>query len=404
MDIAANIWKLYLIKMSKWFMVFMPIVVLFFQSNGLSLREVMTINAIYSLSTAFFEIPSGYFSDRFGRKYSIALGTLFITLQFFVYSWSFDFWSMSIGAAIGGFGASFISGSDSALLYDSLCFLGRKDDYLKWEGRSYAIGTFSEAVAAVIGGWLAYYFSLRYPIYIQVGISIVGFVTALTLIEPPVHKDDNRGNWEQIKLILSYTFIKNIKLRFFIFLTSVFGLGSLLLAWFAQPYFDLKDIQENFIGYLWASLNITVAVFALNAYRVNKIISDKKLVILILIGFILGYLVLGYYGSNLLWLGLSAMFFMYALRGLAIPTFLNLINKNTPSEMRATVLSIRGFCVRILYALIAPFLGWLADVYTVMEVFLFIGLLILGASIIAIGLYSLILKDGYNNDSKIVEQ
>ena len=82
MDIAANIWKLYLIKMSKWFMVFMPIVVLFFQSNGLNLREVMTINAIYSLSTAFFEIPSGYFSDKFGRKHSIIIGTLFITFQF----------------------------------------------------------------------------------------------------------------------------------------------------------------------------------------------------------------------------------------------------------------------------------------------------------------------------------
>ena len=118
MDIAAIIWKLYLIKMSKWFMVFMPIVVLFFQSNGLNLREVMTINAIYSLSTAFFEIPSGYFSDKFGRKHSIIIGTLFITFQFLVYSWSFDFWSMSVGAVIGGLGASFISGSDSALLYE----------------------------------------------------------------------------------------------------------------------------------------------------------------------------------------------------------------------------------------------------------------------------------------------
>ncbi|MDC0230480.1 MFS transporter [Aureispira] len=400
MDIAANIWKLYLIKMSKWFMVFMPIVVLFFQSNGLNLREVMIINAIYSLSTAFFEIPSGYFSDKFGRKHSIILGTLFITLQFLAYSWSFDFWSMSVGAVIGGFGASFISGSDSALLYDSLCIIDRKEDYLKWEGRSYAIGTFSEAVAAVIGGWLAYYFSLRCPMYVQVGISFVGLITAFTLVEPPVQNDHNRGNWEQIKLILSYTFIKNIKLRFFIFITSVFGLASLLLAWFAQPYFDLKDIQENYIGYLWAALNITVAVFSLNAHHANKIISEKKLVFVILLGFTMGYCVLGYYGGNILWMGLSAMFVMYALRGLAAPTFLSLINKNTPSEMRATVLSIRGFCVRILYAIIAPILGWVADVYTVMEAFLLIGLLIAGASIIALGFYSLILKDSQNDDSK----
>jgi hypothetical protein len=173
-----------------------------------------------------------------------------------------------------------------------------------------------------------------------------------------------------------------------------------LLAWFAQPYFDIKNIEENYIGYLWAALNITVAVFSLNAHHANKISSDKQLVFVILIGFTLGYSVLGYYGGDVLWLGLSAMFVMYALRGLATPTFLNLINQNTPSEMRATVLSIRGFCVRILYATIAPLLGWVADVFTVMEAFLLIGLLIAGASIIAIGFYSLILKDSENDEPK----
>ena len=398
MNIAANIWKLYLIKMSKWFMVFMPIVVLFFQSNGLNLREVMTINAIYSISVAFFEIPSGYFSDRLGRKNSIILGTLFITLQFLVYSWSFNFWTMAIGAVIGGLGASFISGTDSAMLYDSLCILNREGDYLRWEGRTYAIGTFSEAVAAVIGGWIAYYYGLRYPIYVQVGISLVGVLTALTLVEPPIHKEHNRGNWEQVKHILSYTFFQNKKLRFFIFLSSIFGLASLLLAWFAQPYFDfenvaIKKIEKDTIGYLWAALNLTVAVFALNAHRSSKLFSDKQLIFLILIGFTVGYTILGYYGGSWRWLGLLTMFIMYALRGLATPTFLNLINQHAPSDMRATVLSMRGFSVRIMFALTAPILGWVADVFTTMEAFLLFGLLIGLATIVAIGFYSLILQD-----------
>ena len=44
-------------------MVAMPIIVLFFQEHGLSLKEVMIIQAIYSLSVAMFEIPSGYIAD-----------------------------------------------------------------------------------------------------------------------------------------------------------------------------------------------------------------------------------------------------------------------------------------------------------------------------------------------------
>jgi MFS family permease len=393
MNIAGNIWKLYVIKTSKWFMIYMPIIVLFIQSNGLSLREVMLVNAIYSISIAFFEIPSGYFSDRLGRKNSIVLGTLFITAQFGAYSLSYDFWSLGLGAVIGGLGASFISGTDSALLYDSLHILDRKGDYLKWEGRTYAIGTFSEAVAAIIGGWLAYTYGLRYPVYAQVGISFIGVLTALTLVEPPIQKEHNRGNWEQMRYILRHTFLENKKLRFYILLAAISGLSSLLLAWFAQPYFDYKNIEENQIGYLWAALNITVAFFALNAHHSSKIVTSKQLIFLILSGFAIGYAVLGWYGGASLGIGLTAMFIMYALRGLATPSFLNLINQNAPSDMRATVLSIRGFTVRVLYALFAPILGWVADVYSIQETFLLMGVVIGLATIVAIGFYSLILQD-----------
>ena len=60
--------------------------------------------------------------------------------------------------------------------------------------------------------------------------------------------------------------------------------------------------------------------------------------------------------------------------------------------MRATVLSIRGFTVRILYALVAPLLGWIADVYSIQETFLLMGVIIALATIVAIGFYSLILE------------
>mgnify|MGYP000674190830 FL=1 len=36
----------------------------------------------------------------------------------------------------------------------------------------------------------------------------------------------------------------------------------------------------------------------------------------------------------------------------------------TFSEMRATVLSIRNFIIRLMFAAIAPFIGWLNDMYS----------------------------------------
>ena len=58
MQLKHNILKLYLLKGFLWFMVSMPIIVLFFQENGLTLMEVMILQSVYSLTVAITEIPS----------------------------------------------------------------------------------------------------------------------------------------------------------------------------------------------------------------------------------------------------------------------------------------------------------------------------------------------------------
>ena len=51
-------------------MLAMPIIVIFFKENGLTLTQIMILQSVYSLTVALTEIPSGYFADFFGRKKS----------------------------------------------------------------------------------------------------------------------------------------------------------------------------------------------------------------------------------------------------------------------------------------------------------------------------------------------
>ena len=57
-------------------------------------------------------------------------------------------------------------------------------------------------------------------------------------------------------------------------------------------------------------------------------------------------------------------FFFYVIRGFATPILKGYINRQTFSEMRATVLSIRNFIIRLIFASMAPFLGWLNDTFS----------------------------------------
>ena len=77
-NLKKNIWKLYIIKGLMWFMLAMPIIIIFFQENGLSLMEIMILQGTYSLMIAFMEIPSGYFADKYGRKKLYYLELFFV--------------------------------------------------------------------------------------------------------------------------------------------------------------------------------------------------------------------------------------------------------------------------------------------------------------------------------------
>jgi len=81
-------------------MIVMPIVVLFFQENGLNLKEVMILQGTYSFMVAAMEIPSGYLADVFGRKNTLLTGSIFCFFGFLIISLSFSFWYFIIGEII----------------------------------------------------------------------------------------------------------------------------------------------------------------------------------------------------------------------------------------------------------------------------------------------------------------
>jgi MFS family permease len=71
----------------------MPILVLFWQENGLNFKEIMILQSLYFVMVVVLEIPSGYFSDKVGRKKTIVISSFFWFLGILVYSFGFSFQS-----------------------------------------------------------------------------------------------------------------------------------------------------------------------------------------------------------------------------------------------------------------------------------------------------------------------
>ena len=119
-NVEANIPKMFILQALRWFLLILPTIVLFFQANGLSLTEVFVLQSFFSVSIVILEVPTGYFADVFGRKLSLVAGNGLAFLGLLVYCFAHEFWGFLAAELVLGLGASFTSGSDSALLYDSL--------------------------------------------------------------------------------------------------------------------------------------------------------------------------------------------------------------------------------------------------------------------------------------------
>ena len=338
-------------------MVIMPVIVLFFQDQGLSLQQIMILQACYSLSLGITEIPSGYAADTLGRRKTLILGCILAFVGFSIFSISYDFWWFLIAQIFLGLGNSFISGADTALLYDSLLEVNEEDRFLKYEGRSVSIGNFAEAGAGILGGFLAA-LSFRYPAYAQVVIAVITIPFAMALVEPKTQTKRLERSWQSILYVVKFSLKESKILRTYIIYSAIMGIGTLMMAWLAQPF--LKDIgigMKNY-GVIWALLNVLVGTIAFLAYKIDRKLSPINSMLMIGVTSVLAYVLIA---QNMNYWGLAVLFIFYANRGYATPLLRNYINRHTESNIRATVMSIRSFIIRTSFAVIAPFIGWVAD-------------------------------------------
>lgn len=356
-------------------MLVMPIIVLFYNENHLSMKDVLVLQGIYSISIVALEIPSGYMADLWGRKKTIVFGSVLGFAGYLIYCFSFGFWGFMFAEIILGIGQSFISGADSALLFESLARDNKQELYVKYEGRLASFGNLAEAVAGIAGGLLAG-FSLRFPFYAQTFVAFIAVPASLMLSEPTSIKHV-ANKYRYIFDIIKFSLVKNEKLRWNIIFSSIVGCSTLTMAWFVQPFMKELHIQISWFGVIWTILNLSVAVTSFYVLNIKKLFGDKLLITLISVLLALSYVIAG---ISISYFGLFVILIFYLVRGIATPLLKEYINVLSPSEMRATILSIRNFVIRIIFAVTGPFFGYINDIYSLSATLILAGIIFFAIS------------------------
>src|SRR5512134_2264994 len=116
--LRRNIPLLYAFSFLQMTLFPMAIITLFWKDRiGLSLAQILLLQGIFSVVMVGMEYPSGYLSDRIGYRAALTIATATGTIGWGIYSVAATFGHVICAEILLGISLSFISGSDSALLY-----------------------------------------------------------------------------------------------------------------------------------------------------------------------------------------------------------------------------------------------------------------------------------------------
>lgn len=336
-----------------------PIITLFWKDQiGMSLADIMVLQAVFGLAVVLFEFPSGYLADRVGYRRSLLVGTALLMAGWLLYTRAESFWSVAVAETILGAASAFMSGADRALLWVSLEGTGRVGQYTRWDGRIRAVCQSAEAMSAAAGGWL-YTAGPRWPFWLQVPAAALAFSTAALLREMPRPRAaDGRSHVERARHVIGFTLWHHRRLRAAMALSVALGLSTFVVIWLIQPYMQARGIPTAWFGPLWACAHLWLAVVSLASGRVLGTLGVRAS----LLGCCL-LVPLGYAGLSLSHAAWGIVFYLcfMTVRGLQGPILATVMQHDAPPEDRASVLSIATLLFRLSFVVAGPPIGALVD-------------------------------------------
>jgi len=303
-------------------------------------------------------VPTGAVADKISRKFSIILGAGLWAVSLFIYVLGSTFLIFAVAEVIFSLGASFKSGADTALIYDSLKILDREGEYQQVEGRARSYIMYTQAAGSIIAGFV-YDININLPMIISIGFMMVTILIALKFEEPEIEGDREfsiSAYLEQIKESAAYT-VKHEKIKAILFFSIVFYIFYRTGFLYFQPYMEAVNIPVKYFGILFFLFNIVAAISSKYSFKIMDKTKPRTMLFMGLL-LIVSFLVLGIVRA---WIGVFAILLQQVARGLYRPVTRKYLNKHIPSNKRATILSFQSLLVSVAIAIVYPLMGILKD-------------------------------------------
>ncbi len=347
---------------------------------GLSVAQVMIVQAAFAASLAILEFPSGYLADRIGYRPTMILASATSVVGWSVYSLATGFATVVVGELLLGASISLVSGTSSAMLYESLDERGRAGDFARWFGRSRFFGQVAEGSAALVAG-LLFVHAERLPFQLMIVVWVLNLGVSLALVEPRYVRHRPDRALAHVIALVRYVG-RHAYLRAVFAIAIAVGVGTFVPVWLVQLYATDAGVPLSWLGPIWAVANYVVALGSAASDRAGRTVGMNLVLLLCC-----GLLALGYFGMGLTtaWWGFVFYFAFNLARGLSAPLIAHAEQEAIPSGDRASLVSMRSLLFRAAFIAVGPAAGAAIDRVGQHAVLLGLGVVLVTTALLAWG-------------------
>ncbi len=375
------------------------IFLLYLAYRGLSASEIAVYSIMLNAMTALCEVPTGILGDKIGTRNSVMSGCILLALHAVIMANTRNHIILIVMGGMEGIAYTFVSGSDSALLYEILEERDEQKDYLSINSKLLALQSVTMGIMIFAGGVLARY-SWELVYYIQASAMFTAMLMLSKITNQrkadsarkadPIRKADAAGNegYRQKSADRWKSFIKyNPRIVFVIFVLGFSICDGVFCGYYNmnQLVFSKVGISIAVIGtFFSASYFINSAAYILVDFILRKI--NRKQI------FIYGLLVQSVILFILVFVTDKGVFLVISIIACFIPEIIfavadSIVQDYIISEYRATMLSIVSMVRTGVTAICYGGMGVMFDRVPVRAFLFGINLLVIGSAVISWGFY-----------------
>jgi predicted MFS family arabinose efflux permease len=351
--------------------------VIFLQRQyGFTLTEVVLLDIPFWIGKFLFEIPTGIVADRYGRRLSMAISTSMGSVIWLMFSLTGNFWALALAQVAGAMAATFSSGADEALLFESMRAVGRENEYARISARAGATGVAASMIAGLGVGVLA-------EVSLLLPVRLTALICALMLVPLLLMKETRGSHLPEGQAASGYLSIlrqavavlrQHAVLRWVMAYQLVLGSVSFYAITFLQPYAVALGFSVAALGPVMVVMQGMGIAGSLSVSRAQDRLGLGSLVFGVPLLIIACLLLLGVLTVPGVIIAAALAAFLFAVTQ---PVLLAVVQRRVPDEARATLLSIQSLLSTVFLIVTEPALGLLSDHYGVHSAYLAMAALML---------------------------